>query len=53
MTDTLERVKTYQQFIGGEFVDSADGKTTEVINPANDEVIGTSPRAPPKTSTGR
>jgi hypothetical protein len=23
MTDVLERVKTYQQFIGGEWVDSA------------------------------
>ena len=36
VTDTLERVKTYQQFIGGEFVDAADGKTADVINPAND-----------------
>ena len=27
MTDTLERVKTYQQFIGGEFVDAASGET--------------------------
>ena len=44
MTDTLERVKTYQQFIGGEFVDSADGKTTEV-NPANDEVIANVPKS--------
>ena len=26
MTDTLERVKTYRQFIGGEFVDAADGR---------------------------
>ena len=33
MTDTLERVKTYKQFIGGEFVDAADGRTAEVINP--------------------
>jgi 1-pyrroline dehydrogenase len=43
VTDTLERVKTYQQFIGGEFVDAADGKTAEVVNPANDEVIATVP----------
>ena len=43
MTDTLERVKTYQQFIGGEFVDAADGRTAEVVNPANDEVIATVP----------
>ena len=39
MTDTLERVKTYQQFIGGKFVDSATGKTMDVINPADDQVI--------------
>jgi 1-pyrroline dehydrogenase len=43
VTDTLERAKTYQQFIGGEFVDAADGRTAEVINPANDEVIATVP----------
>ncbi len=43
MTDTLERAKTYQQFIGGEFVDAADGRTAEVINPANDEVIANVP----------
>ncbi|MEJ7697398.1 MAG: hypothetical protein WKF78_12445 [Candidatus Limnocylindrales bacterium] len=33
MTDTLERVKTYQQFIGGEWVDSASGETVEVDQP--------------------
>ena len=38
-----ERVKTYQQFIGGDFVDAADGRTADVINPANDEVIGSVP----------
>ncbi len=43
MTDTLERVKTYQQFIGGEFVASASGKTMDVVNPANDEVIAQVP----------
>ena len=43
MTDTLERVKTYQQFIGGEFVDAADGRTADVVNPANDAVIGQVP----------
>jgi len=43
VTDTLDRVKTYQQFIGGSFVDAADGRTAEVINPANDQVIGTVP----------
>ncbi len=43
MTETLERVKTYQQLIGGDFVGAADGRTAEVINPANDQVIGTVP----------
>ncbi len=43
MTDTLERVQTYQQFIGGEFVDAADGQTAEVINPATDQAIATVP----------
>ncbi len=43
MTDTLERVKTYQQFIGGEFVDSASGRTMDVINPADDRVIAKVP----------
>ena len=51
MTDTLERVKTYKQFIGGEFVDAADGRTADVINPANDQVDRESSRpARPRTS---
>src|SRR5436190_9927412 len=45
MTDTLERVKTYQQLIGGSFVDAASGETQEVINPANDEVIANVPKS--------
>ncbi|HEY7935956.1 MAG TPA: gamma-aminobutyraldehyde dehydrogenase [Candidatus Limnocylindrales bacterium] len=40
MTDTLEKTRTYQQFIGGEWVDSASGQTLAVENPANGEVIG-------------
>src|ERR671910_923835 len=43
MTDTLERVKTYQQFIGGEWVDSASGETIDVENPATGEVIARVP----------
>jgi len=39
MTDTLERVTTYQQFIGGEWVDSASGETLAVENPAAGTVI--------------
>ena len=45
MTDTLEAVKTYQQFIGGNWVDSASGETLDVINPANDRVIARVPRS--------
>jgi 1-pyrroline dehydrogenase len=36
-------VETYQQFIGGEFVASASGKTLEILNPARDEVIAAVP----------
>jgi len=39
MTDVIERVKTYQQFIGGEWVNSASGETLAVENPANGQVI--------------
>ena len=39
MTDVIERVKTYQQFIGGQWVDSASGETLAVENPANAQVI--------------
>jgi 1-pyrroline dehydrogenase len=39
MTDTLPRVKTYQQFIDGSWVDSASGQTLAVENPANGQVI--------------
>ena len=48
MTDTLEAVKTYQQFIGGEWADSASGETLDVINPANDQVIAKVPRSGPE-----
>src|SRR5687768_15159568 len=39
MTDVAERVKTYQQFINNEWVDSASGETIEVENPADGTVI--------------
>jgi 1-pyrroline dehydrogenase len=45
MTDTLEAVKTYQQFIGGGWADSASGETLDVINPANDQVIAKVPKS--------
>ena len=39
MTDVLESLKSYQQFIGGEWVDSASGETLDVENPADGKVI--------------
>ena len=39
MTETLDRVKTYQQFIGGQWVDSASGETIAVENPADGTVV--------------
>ena len=45
MTEMLERVKTYQQLIGGSFVDAASGETQEVVNPANDQVIANVPKS--------
>jgi len=43
VTETLNRVKTYQQFIGGSWVDSASGETLDVENPATGEVIAAVP----------
>ena len=43
MTDTLDRVKTYQQFIDGAWVDSAGGQTLTVENPASGQVIAAVP----------
>ena len=43
MTDVMERVKAQQQFIGGQWVDSASGKTLDVENPANGQVIAQVP----------
>jgi 1-pyrroline dehydrogenase len=43
MTDVIDRVKTYKQFIGGEFVDAASGETLAVENPANGQTIANVP----------
>ena len=39
MTEVMDKVKTFQQFINGQWVDSASGKTLAVENPANGQVI--------------
>lgn len=36
-------VKTYKMFIGGEWVDAAEGGTVEIINPANGQAIAVVP----------
>ncbi len=45
MTEVMEQVRTYQQFIGGEFVDAAGGETLDVENPANGQVIARVPKS--------
>jgi len=39
MTEVMDKVQTFQQFVNGQWVDSASGKTLAVENPANGEVI--------------
>jgi len=43
MTGTVEQVKSYRQFIGGEWVDAAGGETLTVENPANEQVVARVP----------
>jgi 1-pyrroline dehydrogenase len=43
VTDVMERVSAHKQFIGGEWVESASGKTLKVENPANGQVIAEVP----------
>jgi 1-pyrroline dehydrogenase len=39
MADSAAGVRTYQQWISGQWVDSASGRTAEVVNPATGQVI--------------
>ncbi|HEX9550704.1 MAG TPA: aminobutyraldehyde dehydrogenase [Candidatus Limnocylindrales bacterium] len=43
MTEVMDKVQAYQQFIGGEWVDSASGQTLDVVNPATDDVVARVP----------
>ncbi len=43
MTETMERAKAYRQFINGAWIDAAAGRTLDVLNPANDEVVAIVP----------
>lgn len=40
-------VTRYQNYVGGELVDSVDGQVVEVINPANESVIAAVPQCGP------
>ena len=53
MTETLNPVKSYQQFIGGQWVDAASGETLDVENPATGEVVATVPASSRRTSIAR
>ena len=41
----LTGTKTFQNYIGGEWVDAASGETFESVNPATGDTIGTFPRS--------
>src|SRR6476619_2165169 len=41
----MEGTKTFMNYIGGEWVDSASGDTFESFNPASGDLIGTFPRS--------
>jgi 1-pyrroline dehydrogenase len=43
VTETLNPVKTYQQFIGGSWVDAVSGETLDVENPAIGDVVAKVP----------
>ena len=43
MATVIDKVKTYQQFIGGRWVDAASGKTLTVDNPATGQPIAQVP----------
>ena len=44
----LTGTKTFLNYIGGEWVDSASGETFESVNPASGDTIGTFPRSTPE-----
>lgn len=43
MTTELGSLRTLRNYIAGEFRDAADGRTTDVVNPATGEVYATAP----------
>ncbi len=47
MTTELNRLRSLRNYIDGEFRDAADGRTTEVVNPATGEAFATAPLSGP------
>ncbi len=43
MKEAIDGVDRYRMFVGGQWVDSLSGETTEVVNPTNEEVIAVVP----------
>jgi lactaldehyde dehydrogenase/glycolaldehyde dehydrogenase len=41
----MMRMKRYQMFVNGEFIDASDGRTFKVINPSTEEEISEAPKA--------
>jgi 1-pyrroline dehydrogenase len=48
VTDVIDKVKAYQQSIGGRWVDSVSGRTLDVSNPANDQLVARVPASDPE-----
>ena len=46
----LTGTKTFLNYIGGDWVDSASGETFESFNPASGDTIGTFPRSTPEAA---
>ena len=36
-------MKAFKNFVNGQYVDAADGRTTDVVNPATGQVYATAP----------
>ena len=40
---TIAGMKSFKNFVNGQHVDAADGRTTNVVNPATGQVYATAP----------
>ena len=46
-------MKTYRNFIDGKYVDAADGRTLDVVNPATGQAYATAPLSSPDRKSTR